>query len=101
MTGETGVVEDCGHPILDTIGNMAVRLMELARERDEALAEAKRLQWQRDISWKEAAELRQERDKLREMVDRYFLVIYTLQQQIPDERRKDVAQAVVKALEAE
>ena len=26
-----------------------------------------------------------ERDKLREMVDRYFLAIYTLQQQIPDE----------------
>lgn len=39
MTGETEVVEDCGHPILDTLGNMAVRLMEVTRERDTALDE--------------------------------------------------------------
>jgi len=43
MTGETEVVEDCGHPILDTIGNMAVRLMELTRERDTALKQTSRL----------------------------------------------------------
>lgn len=80
----------------------------LARDRDTALTEADGLREALKDANRRAHmfalhcdELTAERDKLREMVDRYFLVIYTLQQQIPDERRKDAAEAVVKALEAE